>query len=777
VERADGSASRGSPGDRADFDAEYVATLTRHLDTPGVHGLDAANELGRRALEAGLSMLDLVGTHLLARSALLRARGIGQLDDMDAFLRESLDAFELTHRAYVESQRSATEARNRVAVLRGLSDAYLAIATASSIEERLHQVCVQAQQFLDAADARLEFGRAEPPPDDRPTGDEMVAELLGSGGRLILRAHPGRTWNDEDRAVLQQLAVLISAPIDDARRLDFTQRLERVGAVMAGAPDRDTIVDRLLQHGVAGIDAQNAALWLHDGEAPTVVTVPVAHMEPTREQQELLATVAETRDSVFLGNTEAIAAHLGRVHHTTDAAWAAVPMLAGDRCLGAIGLWYEDRQPFDVVQRSFIVQLANRVAAGLERGEAYERERLARRDAELASLRFQALHELATELSRASTRRRVAQVLLRRAIRWSEAVGGVVATTARGQPLEILAGSGELNASAPSSDGVVDTLLTELHSHGPEPDVAALPADLRSRLADHGVRSLAVYPIIAGRRFIGILALGWRDEFAADVLDEILRTQVAMAGPALARAERYDIEHDIAETLQRSVLAVPDVEVPGARWAVFYRAGSAGLAGGDWYDVYALDDRRLAITIGDVVGRGVQAAAAMGQLRSATRAMAQLVEDPAGLLSAVDELTANTGQGRYASMAFLVLDTATGDLEYSVAGHPPPVIRLPNGSTEALDTGSAPLLGIECKRETLRRHVPPGTLLVAYTDGLVERRTEGLDAGIGRLLSAVGHGTRRGNLDAFCSRLVTTLLQPAEDDVDDVAIVTVQLNE
>jgi GAF domain-containing protein len=767
-----------SPSQRAGFDAEYVAALTRHLDSPGEHGLDAANELGRRALEAGLSMLDLVGTHLLARSALLRERGIGQLADMDAFLRESLDAFEITHQDYVESQRAATETSHRIAVLRGLSDAYLAIASAPTIQERLDQVCAQAQQFLDAADARLEFGRPEPPPDDRPAGDEMVAELLGSGGRLILRAHPGRTWSDEDRTVLQQLAVLISAPIDDARRLDFTQRLERVGALMAGAPDRRTILDCLLQEGVAGIDAQNAALWLGDGETPEMVAAPTTRPEPTGQQTELLATVAETRETVFLGNAEAIAAHLGRVSPTADAAWAAVPILAGDRCLGAIGLWYEDRQPFDIVQRTFIVQLANRIAAGLERGEAYERERLARYEAELASLRFQALHELATELSRASTRRRVAQVLLRRAVRWSEALGGVVATTTRGQPFEILAGSGALDAATSDDDDVVvDELLAELQSHGPEPDVAALPADLRARLADQGVRSLAVYPIIAGRRFIGVLALGWRNEFAADVLDEILRTQVAMAGPALARAERYDVEHDIAETLQRSVLAVPDIDVPGARWAVFYRAGSAGLAGGDWYDVYALDSRRLAITIGDVVGRGVQAAAAMGQLRSATRAMAHLVEDPAGLLSAVDELTASTGQGRYASMAFMVLDLETGDLEYSVAGHPPPVIRLPDGSTEALDTGSGPLLGIECKRETLRRRVPPGTLLVAYTDGLVERRTEGLDAGIERLLAAVGRGTRHGDLDAFCSRLFTALLQPAEEDVDDVAIVTVQLNE
>ena len=286
------------------------------------------------------------------------------------------------------------------------------------------------------------------------------------------------------------------------------------------------------------------------------------------EQTELLATVAETGDAVFLGNAEAIAGHVGSVTPVTEAAWAAVPICNGDRCLGAIGLWYDDRQPFDIVQRSFIVQLANRVGAVLDAGRSYERERLARREAELASMQFQALHELATDLSRAATRRRVAQVLLRRAIRWSEALGGVVATNARGRPLEVLAEAGALGASAPTTDGLVEELLDELHAHGPEPDAAALSADLRARLADQGVHSLAVYPIIAGRRSIGVLALGWSEPFAADVLDDLLRAQVAIAGPALARAERYDIEHDIAETLQRSVLAIPDVDVPGARWAV-----------------------------------------------------------------------------------------------------------------------------------------------------------------------------------------------------------------
>ena len=130
-----------------------------------------------------------------------------------------------------------------------------------------------------------------------------------------------------------------------------------------------------------------------------------------------------------------------------------------------------------------------------------------------------------------------------------------------------------------------DEILRQLRAHGTTAGAADLSDDLQARLEASGVRSLAVYPIIAGRRSIGVMVLGWAEPYAAYVLDELLRAQVAMAGPALARAERYDLEHDIADTLQRSILALPHVDQPGVRWSAYYQSGSAGLAGGDWYDL------------------------------------------------------------------------------------------------------------------------------------------------------------------------------------------------
>ena len=556
------------------FDDEYLRCLAEHLESAGGQDVENARQLGRRALAADLTVLDLLAAHRRARRELLG--GLDRLDVADAFLGETMAAHEIAQRANADAHRLAVQAQQRVDLLRGLSDAYLAIAGAPTLDERLQQVCVQAQEFLGAEDARLEFGRHGPvEADDEAEGlDEMVAQLNGSGGRLILRAQRGRTWTAVERQTLEQLALLISAPIDDARRLDFTQRLERLGALIANAADQKTILDRLLQDGVAGIDADDAALWLVDGDTTQHVTSGDSRAERT----DAARRVGETGETVFLNSSAAIADHLGRGDSDgiADGAAAVVPLGAGERRLGAIGFWYDQPQPFDPVQRSFILRLANRVGAVLERGRAYEGERLARRDAELASRRFQALQELASELSRAATRRRVAQVLLRRAMRWSDALGGVVATAVGGRPFEVLAESGTVDAADGVTEALGDEILRQLRAHGTTAGVADLSADLQARLEASGVRSLAVYPIIAGRRSIGVMVLGWAEPYAATVLDELLRAQVAMAGPALARAERYDLEHDIADTLQRSILALPHVDLPGVRWSAYYQSGQRG---------------------------------------------------------------------------------------------------------------------------------------------------------------------------------------------------------
>jgi serine phosphatase RsbU (regulator of sigma subunit) len=291
-----------------------------------------------------------------------------------------------------------------------------------------------------------------------------------------------------------------------------------------------------------------------------------------------------------------------------------------------------------------------------------------------------------------------------------------------------------------------------------------------------GVRAINRYPVVARPSEATVLLVASSDPAgAAPADDELVRAQVGIAGPNLMRAERYDEEHDIANTLQRSMLAVPPLSMPALRWAVYYRAGSAHLAGGDWYDLVAIDSQRIGIAVGDIVGRGIEASASMGQLRSATRALAGRVTDPAELLSELDNFASTTGHGRDSSVAYALVDTDRELINVSLAGHPPPVIRTPDGRATLFEGGRGPLLGWGNRRRSGVRRIEPGTQVVFYTDGLVERRDETLDVGLGRLLESVAalDGTLppAGVCEALIDRLA---LGSDESRRDDIAVVAVE---
>jgi serine phosphatase RsbU (regulator of sigma subunit) len=391
---------------------------------------------------------------------------------------------------------------------------------------------------------------------------------------------------------------------------------------------------------------------------------------------------------------------------------------------------------------------------------------------------------LATDLARAATRRRVAQVLLRRAVASAGAVGGFVAVFTSYPQADVLAATGAFRADDWTDVGL---LISELQPSFPRQEREDVPVlavdDIRGavgrRLAASGFAQLAWKEVTSGERGIGIVVLAWSDRVEPRSVDrDLLRAQVAMAGSTLQRAARYDVEHAIADTLQRSLLALPPLTTDRVRWSVLYRAGSAGLAGGDWYDLVEIDDERLGVVVGDIVGRGVEAAASMGQLRSATRALATQIDDPAELVAALDQFALNTGQGHFSSLAYLVLNTRDGHASYSIAGHPPPVVVGPDGAVSLLQGGVGPLLGMSCIRRGAAANIAPGSRLIMYTDGLVDRRGESVDVGIERLVSAIDRRVQDLDPDEACRDLVDRLLpalNDGEEARDDVALVVVDL--
>jgi PAS domain S-box-containing protein len=257
---------------------------------------------------------------------------------------------------------------------------------------------------------------------------------------------------------------------------------------------------------------------------------------------------------------------------------------------------------------------------------------------------------------------------------------------------------------------------------------------------------------------------------AQDVTEQ-RRAEEALAG-AQAQREASAREHRIADELQRSLLPPRSFTPVGLEVATFYRAGAEGTqVGGDWYDVIELPGDRTALVIGDVMGRGVQAAAVMGQIRTAVRAYARLGLQPADIMALLDGVVVDLGDDHIVTCIYAVYDPATTTLTYASAGHLPPIV-VDGGSPRVLSGPAGPPLGTgEGHVAQAELALGDGALVTLYTDGLVERRDSDLATSIARLAAAVGTAT--GDLGALPEQLIATLLTEAVDD--DVALLAARV--
>ncbi|MCX5284253.1 SpoIIE family protein phosphatase [Streptomyces sp. NBC_00198] len=253
--------------------------------------------------------------------------------------------------------------------------------------------------------------------------------------------------------------------------------------------------------------------------------------------------------------------------------------------------------------------------------------------------------------------------------------------------------------------------------------------------------------------------------FATDVTDH------AEAAERLRASERQ--QRETAVTLQRSLLPQELEEPDDLRIAATYLPGGTEAAvGGDWYDVITLGGGRTALVIGDVMGRGVRAAAVMGQLRTAVRAYARLDLPPHEVLQLLDGLATEIDANQIATCVYAIHDPNEGRLVYASAGHLPILVRNEDGTTHRGDEPTGPPLGTGGWLHA-SGSVPlgPGSTAVLYTDGLVERRDEDLDEGIASLERALAGAT--GTPQVVCDRLVRAAGVTAEHD-DDVAVLVLQ---
>jgi serine phosphatase RsbU (regulator of sigma subunit) len=280
------------------------------------------------------------------------------------------------------------------------------------------------------------------------------------------------------------------------------------------------------------------------------------------------------------------------------------------------------------------------------------------------------------------------------------------------------------------------------------------------------LRSAITVPLIVRGRVNGVLTWASTDEGRRYDEDDLRFAEhlARRAATAIDNSELHSQTLRAAEELQRAVL--PEVVAGGDGWEIAcdYHPSGRAEVGGDFYDAFPLDDDRYVLFMGDVMGRGVAAAAAMAQMRSAVRAFTSVDPAPAVVVAKVDQMLVRFGSDQLVTLVYVLADQSSGSLLVVNAGHPPPMLLRAGGRSEYLPYADGPPLGVTpARRRELRVPFSVGDTLLTYTDGLVERRDEDIQAGLARLEDALPHFSGTSLADGL-GRVVTSVRDTTYDD-------------
>lgn len=363
----------------------------------------------------------------------------------------------------------------------------------------------------------------------------------------------------------------------------------------------------------------------------------------------------------------------------------------------------------------------------------------------------------------------------------TDPASGVPGSSWRGYPRLDAALLGDV-VSARSWPGV-EALLQRRHAVILDADMAdvvsyvgAQGRALFDMAVEAGDRSWAVLPLVAGETVLGAMVLGLPEPQALDVEGRAFLTAAAsQVALALDRTLLFEQQRSIATVLQRALRPARLPTVDGLAASLHTRAGSGNEVGGDWAELLPLADGTVAVILGDVMGRGVRAAATMGQVRTAVRAYAVLDPDPVAVLGALDRLFVTFDNEELVTLHYSTLGR-DGVLRYANAGHPPPLL-VSSGAAVFLDGATSTPVGIAAGGRVVReRRLGRGDVLLVYSDGLVETRTRSLAEGLPELREVVEAAvTGPGPLDlaALCDRIVVSMGSARADD--DVTLLAVEL--
>ena len=582
----------------------------------------------------------------------------------------------------------------------------------------------------------------------------LAARGHSSGLLAVARTHASAPFDDADIALLVELGERAGTAFANALLLQREQAnrarleaLQRATAALSAAATPEQVGRAAAEQFALLAGATAVTLWRLSSDGLLEAVEPGAAAAPGRalriplDAPDAPALAARTGAPVW-----AVPQH--------PAAPDCIPLIAAGTCIGVVGLAGHPRDLRTGAGGAALTVLAKLCAQALQRAGLLAAERAARHTAE-------ELGEVVGALSGATTPTAVAEVVIDHVVRLGATAAAVLLRKA--DHLEVLATRG---------NALLDRRL---------PLDAASPAAVAARTGEAvwtGDGPQVAVPLVLGgpTRPLGVLAVWVESPAFATTTDRVaVLTLAGQCAQALDRARLHQAEHDVADVLQRSLLPPELPALPRLSVAARYLPSAVGVAaGGDWYDLLPIDATRVALVVGDVVGHGAAAAAVMGQLRSALAAYLLDGHSPAAALERLDRFARRVPGASGSTCACLVLDCATGELCWARAGHPPVLLLEPAGP-RYLDEGGGTVLGVTGRPPYPEAEavIEPGSSVLLYTDGLVERRGEVVDEGQERLARAAGQ-IRDLAPDAVVAALIDAALGDAQQP-DDIALVAVRL--
>ena len=580
------------------------------------------------------------------------------------------------------------------------------------------------------------------------------------------------------------------------RLADRNARLVRVSEALAGALTVAEVADVVLAQAVDALGADAAGLAVVEGDRLHVLASRGYEPEVVRTYEELrldaatpLTDLLRRRGATRTSTREELdSLYPSLPHSSLSESFAGVALEVEGRVVGVMALSTARPAAFEDDDLVFLLTLGRQCAQALERARSLVAERLAHD--RLAFLAM-ASSRLAESLDYHRTLDAVAALAVDAAGDWcsihllDEAGAPQLVTVHHRKPelQELLA---ELFVRYPPDPGrgagigqAVGEDRTVHHTAFSDEVVRAIARDdwHYGALRRLGLGSALIVPLRIVGQVLGVLTITSEEQHHfADADVELVEDLAHRMAAAVDNALRYRRERQTALTLQRSLLpsALPDL--PGLTVGHRYLPGTGGAEiGGDWYDLVPLTRGRVGVVIGDVMGRGIAAAAVMGQLRAAVRACALVEDSPSAVLALVDAAMSSLGQTSLTTCLYGVLDPATRRLRLASAGHLPPLVVHRDGGGEYIELEPGPPLGVTGDPPPeMEVELPEGALLLLYTDGLVEGRAQPVEQGMLALRNAVAdvRDLRAGGVEGLCDALLRAMGRDGRPD-DDSALLAV----